>query len=139
MEHSDAKHLIGGRYFKPNRKYCFTCYDTGIGITGKVKKYYPEMTDKEAIQWALMPGNSTALDKETKPRGQGLGLLKSFVKENHGTIRICTGNILYTYSAPLGKDIQEKYECLTNTFLGTLFEMDIYADDKYYKYRGEEE
>jgi len=129
-EHSEAGHVIGAKYFR-NQKYtyCFSCYDTGLGIPAKViaaidKKF----THKEAFMWAIKKGNSTANRIETKiPRGLGLDLLHSFAKANDGAIRICSGKILYTYNKKGGA----KYHELEVPFEGTLYEMDIIADNNH--------
>jgi len=136
-EHANAKHVLGCRYSKPGKKYCFACYDTGIGISKKVRNYHEktekEFSDKKALEWALAPFNSTA-ERRIGPKGQGLDLLKNFAKTNKGEIRICTGKVLYTYK---GETNTEEYRELKNRFWGTLFEMDINAFDGKYSYRGE--
>ena len=134
IEHSGAKYVVGGKYYKYQKNlYCFSCYDTGTGIPQKVMKYMfdsygKRLKQKEAFKWALERGNSTANSATSIPkipRGLGLGLLKNFASLNGGAIRICSGKILYVYD----KDGEEYYE-LDNEFIGTLFEMDIVADNK---------
>ena len=123
IEHSQGT-VIGSKYFK-NQKgvYCFSCYDTGVGIPNKVMTSRPDIAGAvDAFRWAMIPGNSTA--SGNIPRGLGLGLLKNFANANEGTIRICSGNVLYIY-----KNSQEDYYELNHTFDGTLFEMDIIADN----------
>jgi len=39
-EHSSASHVLGCRYSKQHKKYCFACYDTGIGLIENVKTYH---------------------------------------------------------------------------------------------------
>lgn len=125
-EHSEGI-VIGIKYFKNQKStYCFSCYDTGVGIPRKVMKSRPEiMSPIEAFQWAMIDGNSTVTNGV--PRGLGLGLLKSFAKANEGAIRICSGNVLYTYNTKTG----EHYYELNDEFHGTLFEMDIIADNNH--------
>ncbi len=129
IEHSEAQYVIGGKYYKNQKnKYCFACYDTGIGIPNKVKRYLgSNITDLEAFKWAMIRGNSTAncSGRTLVPRGLGLGLLQSFAKANNGAIRICSGCVLYTYTPQKG----DRYFELQHEFKGTLFEMDIIADD----------
>jgi hypothetical protein len=123
MEHSQGT-VIGSKYFK-NQKgvYCFSCYDTGVGIPAKVMASQHNIASAiDAFRWAMVPGNSTA--SGNIPRGLGLGLLKNFANANDGTIRICSGNVLYIY-----KNSREDYYELNHTFDGTLFEMDIIADN----------
>jgi hypothetical protein len=138
FEHAEARYVIGGRYSKPNRKYCFTCYDTGLGIVDRVRRFRKitenAMSDKEALSWALDSRNSTAADKTTRPRGQGMTLLREFAKLNKGTIRICTGKLLYEYS---GEKNQDRFSTLKDSFIGTLFEMDFNADTNSYRYKSE--
>ena len=138
IEHSGASHVIGQRYSKRGRKYCFVCYDTGVGMSEKVRLFNQEtycLTDEGAVKWALTPGRTTA-DISAGPRGQGLSLLQEFARINKGTIRICTGKALYICSGN-GEKISERYAKLGAHFHGTLFEMDINAVDSYYKYKGE--
>ena len=71
----------------------------------------------------MISGNSTVTGDI--PRGLGMTLLQSFAKANEGSIRICSGNVLYIYSPKT----DEKYYVLDHAFCGTLFEMDIIADD----------
>ncbi len=129
-EHSLAEYVVGAKYFR-NQKYTysFSCYDTGIGIPRKVIDAVDNaFTHKEAFMWAIKRGNSTANRNETKiPRGLGLDLLHSFAKANDGAIRICSGKILYTYN----KNNGAKYHELEVPFEGTLYEMDIIADNNH--------
>lgn len=124
LEHSDGT-VLGAKYFKFQKNtYCFSCCDTGVGIPNKVMASNEDITDSvEAFKWAMKDGNSTAFGGV--PRGLGLGLLKNFAKANAGTIRICSGNVLYIYN----QNQIEKYQRLKYAFQGTLFEMDIIADN----------
>ena len=92
--------------------------------------YIPEIKDSvNALKWAMEKGNSTA-NSNGFPRGLGLDLLRSFVKANQGSLRLCTGNVLYTYSDSKG----EQFHLLDNGFYGTLFEIDIISDnERYYR------
>jgi len=135
FEHSGTKCIMGGKYFKydKGKKYCFSCYDTGVGIPKKVKDFLEkEISDEEALAWALKNGNTT---NSGVSRGLGIHLLLSFAKANNGAIRICTGNVLYTYSNKTG----ERYEELVNRFHGTLIEMDVIQDkESTYELGGDE-
>lgn len=129
IEHSGAQYVIGGKYYKNQKnKYCFACYDTGIGIPNKVKQHLDsDMSDLAAFKWAMKRGHSTANRSGYMqvPRGLGLGLLQNFAKTNNGAIRICSGSVLYTYTPQKG----DRYYGLQHEFKGTLFEMDIIADN----------
>lgn len=124
FEHSCGK-VFGTTFFhNQKQEYTFTCYDTGIGIPCKVISSNANIiTQTEAFKWAMTDGNSTV--RNGVPRGLGLGLLKSFVTVNEGAVRICSNNIFYSYS----KNGGEIYRVLRNNFYGTLFEMDIIADN----------
>ena len=129
LEHSSANIVIGGKYFKfQKNKYCFSCYDDGIGIPMKVNGFFKDngvnmISDKEAIEWALQKGHSTS-ENDVIPRGVGLDLLRSFAKSNKAAIRICSGSALYSLTSS-GK---EGYLSLNHSFDGTLFEMDLFSD-----------
>jgi len=127
LEHAKANIVVGGKYFKNQKnKYCFSCYDNGVGIPGNVNAFFEskgefKISDADAIKWALKKGTSTN-EVEGIPRGVGLDLLRSFAISNGGVIRICSGKALYVLNHG-----EEKYFKLKNTFYGTLFEMDLFS------------
>lgn len=129
LDHSGAQTIIGGKYFKQNSRYCFCCYDSGIGIPQKVQRFFQKtqglsgMSDLEALEWALKLGNST-IQENGIPRGVGLHTLQSFAKANDGVIRICAGQAFYEF-----RDGAAKTHALQHSFVGTLFEMDILQDN----------
>jgi len=127
LEHANATIVVGGKYFKNQKnKYCFSCYDNGIGIPKNVNTFFinkgePTKKDVDAINWAMQKGTSTN-EVEGIPRGVGMDLLRSFAKSNGGVIRICSGKALYVFNHG-----EEKYFELRNEFCGTLIEMDIFS------------
>ena len=131
IEHSCGQYVVGGKYYKNQKNtYCFACYDTGIGIPKKVRQHCgSSISELDAFKWAMKRGNSTANTKAGVliPRGLGLGLMRGFAKANEGKIRICSGRILYTYNPKGGEQFFE----LRHEFQGTLFEMDIIADNQH--------
>ena len=140
LEHSGGAHVLAGRYKKPkDRTFSFACYDTGVGIPKNVRNSLgvnQEMSDSQAIEWALQEGNTTT--KQNRLAGQGFSLLQDFARINKGIIRICSGRILYTYDCRKGDPTKGRFEILKNEFYGTLFEMDIYPDrGAVYRYKGE--
>ncbi|WOC31651.1 MULTISPECIES: ATP-binding protein [Caproicibacterium] len=102
LEHSEGKWVIGGKFFKNQKyKYCFACYDTGIGIPQKIiQNVDTNLTEIQAFKWAMKRGNSTANKGKGSliPRGLGLDLLQGFAKANEGAIRICSNKVFYTYN-----------------------------------------
>ena len=139
-DHSDAICVLGARYPKAGKRFCFACYDTGIGIPVRVRTFLnltkEECQDEDALRWALEPFHST-VPHSISPRGQGLSLLHEFARLNRGVIRICTGNVLYTNDCKNKNPVTPKFQELKHTFQGTLFEMDINTDDQRYRYKGE--
>ena len=129
IEHSESQYIVGAKYFKNQKNiYCFSCYDFGVGIAQKVINAVPEINDsKAAFEWAMKAGNSTKVNASSNiPRGLGLGLLKDFAKANNGSIRMCCNDVYYEFKN--GKDnIVKINSCLA----GTLFEMDIIADNNH--------
>jgi len=145
LEHSGAELIYIGKYRKSRRRYCFACYDPGVGIPNKVREYFmqrggsDQLTDKKALEWAIKSGNSTVSD-HLYPRGAGLSLLQNFVESNHGQITICTGKALYSYLYKEStKNCDGVFKELKIPFVGTLFEMDFVADGWIYQYKGENE
>ena len=137
-EHSNALHVFGGRYRKKSgKRYCFACYDSGIGIPERVRRYLSlSLEDQDALRWALKPFHSTA-PQSNSPRGQGFKLLQDFTRLNHGVIRICSGRVLYIFDCTREDPGEGKFQELLNSFHGTLFEMDVNTDDRRYQYKGE--
>lgn len=130
QEHSKSKSVVGTKYFKNNKKgYCFCCYDNGVGIPQNVREFHGntnDMTDIDCLFWAMQRSNSTAV--ETIPtRGLGFELLKNFAQSNNGSIRICSGKVLYICHG----EKNDMYIDLENEFKGTLFEMHIITDNNH--------
>ena len=139
-EHSEAKYVMGGCYKKHGKKkMCFSCYDTGIGVVGSVRKMletteskyvYDYEKNKMLLQWALVKGNST----KPPPRGVGLDWLLDFAKLNHGRVTMCSDNVLFVQDSH-GK---HNFSKLSSRFLGTFFEMEIVENPNViYKLKGE--
>lgn len=129
LDHSETQAVIGGKYFKQDSRYCFCCYDSGIGIPQKVRRFLQDtqgltdLSDLDALEWSLKLGNST-IQEGGIPRGVGLHTLQAFAKANDGVIRICAGRAFYEFRNGAAKT----YE-LQHSFVGTLFEMDILQDN----------
>lgn len=129
LEHAGSSIVLGGKYFKfQKNKYCFSCYDNGVGIPGNVNSFFrsrgeTERTDVEALKWAMQKGNSTK-NSSFVVRGIGLDVLRSFAVASGGVIRICSGKALYV----LHSETREAYYPLDHNFDGTLFEMDVFSN-----------
>lgn len=131
QDHASANNIVGGKYFKHAQRFCFTCYDDGVGLSNNVKRFFAnigqEMPDDiAALRWAMKDGNTTKMLDSDIPRGVGLTTLLNFAKSNDGAVRICSGHALYIFNTS-----GEHYYKLENEFKGTLFEMDIITDNKH--------
>lgn len=126
MEHSESDYVIGAKYYKNQKDtYCFVCCDFGIGIPTKVMQTNTDIVNSQkAFEWAMKPGNSTV--KSDIPRGLGLGLLKDFAQANNGVIRMVSNDMYYRF-----QNGENRYKQLKHSLQGTLFEMDIIADNKH--------
>lgn len=131
FDHAKATDIVGGNNFKHQQRFCFTCYDDGIGLTTSVKNFFHSIgqnipSDIDALRWAMKNGNTTKMLDSGIPRGLGLTTLLNFAKANDGAVRICSGHALYIFNTS-----GEHYYTLENNFIGTLFEMDIIADNSH--------
>lgn len=129
LDHAEANNIIGGKYFKHQKRFCFTCYDDGIGLVNNVKRFFTTIrqdvpNDIDALRWAMKNGNTTRMLDSKIPRGLGMATLINFAKVNDGAIRICSGHALYIFNTS-----GEHYYRLEHEFRGTLIEMDIIADN----------
>lgn len=119
---SCGKHYVKGKELK------LTVVDFGVGIPRNVRLY---LNDKdylasEAIKWAVKPGNSTKPRTEA-PGGVGLGLLKDFVEVNNGYLEI------FSHEGYLFVGLgRETYSSRNLFFEGTLVNIKLICDDKYY-------
>jgi hypothetical protein len=117
-----------GQHYARGKELKLTVVDFGVGIPSNVRLYlrdenYPA---SEAIKWAVKPGNSTKPRTEA-PGGVGLGLLKDFVQLNNGHLEIFSHEgYLFIGS---GRETYSKREVF---FEGTLVNIKLICDDKYY-------
>lgn len=109
-----------------------TVVDFGCGIIENVKEHLrADISNVNAMKWALETGNSTNTDSmdENIPRGLGFGLLSTFVSKNRGDFSVysnsCCAKVLDngTYSVSQIKI----------PFSGTMVSIAINCDGKHYK------
>ena len=128
LEHAKADIVVGGKYYKnAANRYCFSSYDSGMGIVDNVKQFLKakdntDISDVEALKWAMKRGNSTRQNGNSG--GVGMSLLREFAVSNGFSIRICSGEAFYE----LDGQGREHWRKLEYSFKGTLFEMDIISD-----------
>ncbi|ELV8728279.1 hypothetical protein QNE38_003323 [Vibrio fluvialis] len=105
FEHSGTYQVQScGSYDRKAKTLTLLVGDHGNGIATSVRNYLgSELTAKQALEWALVKGNSTytANLKETgeeQPRGLGLHLLTQLVDINGGSMEIYTESVFYSRS-----------------------------------------
>ena len=112
--------------------------DMGNGIAYNVRNHLQDqnLSDVDAIKWALQKGNSTKTDTpQDMPRGLGFALLKEFVTLNRG------GFDIYSNSGHAYVDLSSgdyKIQKMNLDFTGTLVKVEILCDDKFYKFKNED-
>lgn len=113
-------------HWMPKKRYLtFSIYDAGIGIPQNIRKYLDKkVSDVDCLRLALTDGFSTAENQVGFTRGLGLSDLKSFVELNSGKMKLCSGNGCYILD---GDD--ERFYSLNTSICGTLFTMNIVADN----------
>jgi len=121
-------HSCGQRYPSLD-EITITVVDFGIGIPQSVRNYLhdigkpDEITDEKTLKLAFQDGFST------KPElgGMGLKLLKDFIQENEGRLDI------YSHSGHAIIDNSgEKYGSINSFFRGTVVNISINIDQKFY-------
>ncbi|GGE84027.1 MULTISPECIES: hypothetical protein [Gammaproteobacteria] len=126
-----------GQYDRKEKTLCLSVLDFGPGIVKNVKHYKSEIkSDIEAMQWALVKGNSTGTDSVEKgmPRGLGFDLLGEFVRLNKGEMRIYSNKVYAKISDGNNFEVgTSKYN-----FPGTLVSIKINCDDRHYRFKSED-
>lgn len=128
FEHSSSQYPIFscGYWRQHHSTLTFSIYDLGVGIPHNVRKFLDkDIEDTACIQMAIKDGFSTA--KVNYSRGLGLGVLIDFVKLNKGTMTLCSGKGHYSVDSKANVH----YNGLSSSLLGTLFTIDIKADNEH--------
>jgi len=91
--HADSRHGIFtcGQLFPNKNTLEFCLADAGIGIHGNVRKLEPNISDVDAIVWAMQEGNTTRIRTDGVPGGLGLKVLKEFIQHNGGRLIMVSG------------------------------------------------
>lgn len=122
-----------GEYDRKESLLKLCVVDFGIGVCESVRRYIdPDFSDVEALNWALKPGNSTQSDSMGSPipRGLGFDLLKEFVCVNKGKIEVYTNGCYAVADADGGYRVSKSgYD-----FKGTVINIEINCDDRYYRF-----
>lgn len=129
FEHSQSP--IGifscGQYYPQKHELKLAVVDFGVGIPYNVRKFRSEETLEAgyAISWAFKSGNTT----KSGSRGLGLDILKDFIRINKGRLEVFS----HEGYGLISKDTEEySSRLLTPTFEGTLFNLTLKCDARYY-------
>lgn len=129
FEHSDTP--VGvfscGQYFKKRRALSLAVADFGVGIPSNVRLFLrqPDLSAADALRWAFQRGHSTKY--RSGPRGVGLDLLKDLVRETNGAM------LVYSHDGRAHIDHRgEIYEDFETFFEGTLIQIRVSCDDRWY-------
>ena len=123
---------VCGQFFprNPKKPLHFTIVDRGITIKENVSSFLKrEISASEAIQWAMVSGNTT----KREVGGLGLGIISEFIKLNKGKIHIVSSDGYYEFS-----NGQVITKWLMAPFGGTLINLSFNLNDKQH-YRLKEE
>jgi hypothetical protein len=130
FKHSNSKYGLSvcGQFYPEMNYFELAFYDTGIGITNKVKSYLKERLakeDAEYIAWALEDGHSTI---NSSFAGMGLFYLRNFLIVNQGSFQFVSENGYF------GSHNSGQYEkhTLRNKVAGTLVNIRVNFDDNKY-------
>jgi len=110
--------------------------DFGIGIPANFRRhlkdhpFVEQLTSAQCLRWAFQQGSTTKPD--TTRRGNGLVLLKEFVNVNHGRLEIYSQN-----GYALIEGGKEKFKNRRNFFQGTLVNITLRCDERYYHFADE--
>lgn len=131
-----AKSNIGvfscGQFFWRMGLLKLAVVDFGEGIPGTVREFFKDsplvkqLTAAHCLRWAFKRGTSTKV--EGTGRGIGLDILKEFVYVNHGRLEIYSedGYALITHQ-------KEQYDNRSSFFKGTVVNITLQCDEKYYQ------
>lgn len=133
---SDVGVFTCGQHFPKLRKLALAVADFGTGIPAGVRAFFsdrPQAKNYRAascLKWAFQRGTST------KPGGRGVGLdiLKDFVRINDGTLEVFSneGYVLIDQK-------QERYEERKTAFDGTLVNVILRCDARFYSFPDEDD
>lgn len=139
FEHSKSK--IGvfscGQHFRKKNELVLSVVDFGVGIPHNVREFLSSdsraasLSAESCLKWACQSGNTTATANGV-PRGLGLHLLKELVRVNNGKLE------LYSHDGYVKMSNQgEEYKTQPFYFEGTILNITLLCDEKYYRLTSE--
>jgi len=124
-----------GQHYPNLRELTLTMVDFGVGIPHTVRTHLnqPQLSSVDTLRWVFQPG-ATTKNSSALARGLGLKLLKSFIKENRGNLEIYS-DTAYVCITRDGENFQGR----SIGFRGTLVQLTLQCDAKYYTLPSEED
>lgn len=124
---SDIGVFSCGQHYPKQKQLHLTIIDFGVGIptTVRASPKNRQMTAAEALEWAFLPGNSTA--SAGISRGLGLHLIQEFVSLNQGSLKIYSNDGAVSIEAG-----NINYMLQTTNFSGTFVNIAFQCDESYY-------
>lgn len=121
--HSESDFIYTcGQFFPTKHTIEFTITDTGIGFKNRVNnRFETSLSSVQAIEWAMIDGNST---KQDISGGIGLAILREFVSINKGKIQIISDDGFYQMDF---NGVQTRL--FSGSFPGTIINMQFKTDD----------
>ncbi len=121
-----------GQFYPRLEELALTLVDFGIGIPATVRRRLnqPDLNAETAMRWVFQEGNTT----QDGPRGNGLKILKQFVKQNEGSLDIYSENCHARISAR-----GERFTLRGRKFIGTVVQIKLKSDDKFYSLSSEDD
>jgi anti-sigma regulatory factor (Ser/Thr protein kinase) len=134
--HSDVGVFTCGQYYPQLRELSICIADFGVGIPYNVREYSKQegiaqtISSDQAIRWAFQPGTTTKPNGSS--RGLGLDILKQFIKINDGNLYLFSQDAYVIVNSEI-----EEYKLHRCHFQGTILNITIKCDEKYYVLSGE--
>ncbi|MBU8540716.1 ATP-binding protein [Falsiroseomonas tokyonensis] len=137
FEHSGAKtFLMSGQYYPSHGNVQIVIADTGLGIPNSLRfnKSFKNLSDRDALQIALMPGvsgNASAMRRERTDiwQNSGYGLyMMTRLARNRGMMTVISGNnVIHINNSDDARPAKENFTI--SNFSGTLIRLGIKIDD----------
>ncbi len=128
QKHSKTNIPAKANAYKDKNYFYLSICDVGVGIPFNVRRFLKndEFDDVGTMKWAFVDGHSAAENSTVISRGSGLGIIESFVKENHGKMFFASGKALYHIH-----DTKIEFFTLSKPIIGTFVTIRINVDKEH--------
>ncbi len=127
IDHSfSEKVYVCGQYFHKSKSLVFSIVDFGKTVKENVNDFLADdkLQFKTALEWAIIPGNSTK--SQSAPGGLGLSILLDFINLNQGCFTLISDNECFEVN-----NNGERFIELDNKFHGTIVTITINLKDDF--------